>query len=174
MNKVDGLLEINKKKGFPRNYRFNQFIRWFTLLLATAAAAYAIWVIFTKLDSNSPTFYKVVPFVILFLAVNSMMKNLLSVNSIKFREDKIEFHFILRPILIIPWKAFRKMKLAEAKIRGIKIIYEIQGKEKIFLLPLGYPNILEIVNSIAELCPQLEYDEFLQNVIISSRIKEQD
>jgi hypothetical protein len=43
---------------------------------------------------------------------------------------------------------------------------------KVFLFPISFPNMLEIVNSMAEMLPDIEYDDFMQNVIISDKEKE--
>jgi len=32
---------------------------------------------------------------------------------------------------------------------------------------MAFPNMLEIINSIAEMCPQLEFDEFMKNVTLT-------
>jgi len=55
------------KKNFPRTYRFNAFIRWFTLIFAVAAVAYSVWLIFTRIEADSSKFVKIIPFLIIFL-----------------------------------------------------------------------------------------------------------
>jgi hypothetical protein len=171
MEKVKDLIDINKKKGFPRVYRFNQFVRWFTLTLGLAAMFYAFWMIFDKIGPESKTFYKIVPFIILFLVLNSVMRNLFSLNSILFTETEITFRFLARKSVIIPWNSIKKMVLSKSKRKHIIIHYLKEEKEKIFEMTLVFPNMLEIINSIAELCPDVEYDQFMKNVIISKEDK---
>ena len=173
MEKVKDLIDINKNKGFPRVYRFNQFIRWFTLAFGLAAILYAFWVIFEKIGFESKTFYKIVPFIILFLALNSVMRNLFSLNSILFADKEITFRFLARKSVIIPWNSIKKIVLSKSKRKHINIHYLKEEKEKVFELTLAFPNMLEIINSIAELCPDVEYDQFLRNVIISKEDKEE-
>ena len=171
MKKSDNLIDINKIKGFPRVYRFNQFLRWFVIIFALAAIAYSVWIIFCMLDADSSKFHKIVPFVIIFLAANSLMRNLFNVNSILFSEEKIAFRYLARKSVKIYWNSLKKMELNKSKTRAVKFLYQEEEKEKSFIFVLSFPNILEILNSIAEMCPQLEFDEFMEKVIISDKEK---
>lgn len=173
MTRINDLIDINKKKGLPRTYWFNQFIRWFTLLLGSAVIIYSIWVIFYRINAESSTFYKVIPFVIIFLALNSVLRNLLSINSIKLTDKEIIFRFLARRAVRIPWLDLVKLSLRDTRPRGINFHYRIEKGDRIFLMLLTFPRIVEIVNSIAELCPHLQYDQFMSNVIIKSKGKEE-
>ncbi len=182
MEQLDNLIDINKKRGLPRVYRFNQFIRWFTLFFGIAAIAYAIWMIFARIDADSSKFFKFVPFAIMFLALNSVLKNLLSLNSINFTMDRVIFSYIARKSVVIPWTSLKRMELNDSKRKWIRLRFEDNDSEKTFEFTMSFPNMLEIVNSIAEMCPQMEYDEFLEKVIIfpqdkkktSKKIKKED
>ncbi|MCF7792665.1 MAG: hypothetical protein K9N09_00670 [Candidatus Cloacimonetes bacterium] len=171
MNDVGKLININQSKGLPRKYKFKQFIRWFTLLLGTAAIVYALWVIFAKLNADSPKFFKFAPFAILFLALNSVLKNFFTLNSILFTKDAISFHFLGKKSTKILWKNLKKMEFSDDKRKHIILRYSDGSSEKEFSFSIAFPNMLEIVNSIAEMCPDLEYDEFMQNVIINDKEK---
>ena len=139
------------KKNFPRTYRFNAFIRWFTLIFAVAAVAYSVWLIFTRIEADSSKFVKIIPFLIIFFASNSVMRNLLSLNSIVFEENRIIFRFLARKSVSIFWNSIRKMELEDARHKMIKISYEDEnGKVKIFRFTLSFPNMLEIINGIAQ------------------------
>jgi hypothetical protein len=171
MKDIGNLIEINQKKGLPRKYKFNAFIRWTTLILATAAVLYAIWVIFYKLNEDSPQFFKFVPFIIIFLAANSIMRNLFSLNAIIFTCEDIRFKFLARRTVVIPWKSIFKITMGQRRQRAINIFYREAGTEKKFLMQLSFPNMLEIINSIAALCENVEYDEFLNSVLVTDKEK---
>ncbi len=171
MNKIGNIVDINKRKGFPRIYRFNQFLRWFVILFALAAIAYSVWIIFCMINANSSKFHKIVPFVIIFLAGNSLMRNLFNVNSILFSEEKVVFRYLARKSVKINWNSLKKMELNKSRTRAVKLLYQEEENEKSFIFILSFPNILEILNSIAEMCPQLEFDEFMERVIISDKEK---
>jgi len=173
MEQLDNLIDINKKRGLPRIYRFNQFIRWFTLIFGIAAIAYAIWMIFARIDADSSKFFKFVPFAIMFLALNSVLKNLLYLNSIHFTTDSVIFRYIARKSVVIPWSSLKRMELNDSKRKWIRLRFEQNDSEKTFEFTMSFPNMLEIVNSIAEMCPQMEYDKFMEKVIIMPHEKEQ-
>lgn len=171
MKEVSSLININQKKGLPRKYKFNVFIRWTTLILATAAILYAFWVIFYKLNEDSPQFFKFVPFIIIFLAANSLMRNLFSLNVVIFNYEDIRFKFLARKTVVIPWKSIFKITMGQRKQRVINIFYREAESEKKFLMQLSFPNMLEIINSIAEMCQNVEYDEFLESVLVNAKEK---
>lgn len=173
MNDVGHLININERKGLPRVYRFKRFIRWFTIFLATAAIIYAIWLIFSKVNVESSKFVKFVPFAIMFLALNSLIKNLFTLNKIVLTKKAIFFKYLSKKGTKIEWASIEKIELNDAKRKMIKILYLEDNKEKVFEFPISFPNMLEIINSIAEMCSELEYDDFIKNVIISEKEKKQ-
>jgi hypothetical protein len=172
LSNIGNLVDINKRKGLPRTYRFNQFARWFTLLLGSFALVYSIWFIFNKIEADTRFIQKLIPFLILFFTLNSVMKNLLSINSIRFQEDSIIFRFLARKNVMIPWTSITKISYSSGRLRAIRISYKVNEELKVFLFPISFPNMLEIVNSMAEMLPDIEYDDFMQNVIISDKEKE--
>ena len=172
MNKLESIININKRKGFPRTYRFNQFIRWFTLSFGTLAIAYSFWLIFTKVNADSSKFQQFVPFAIMFLALNSVFRNLFSLNSIHFQKDAIFFRYLLRKSVKISWIDIIKIELNDSKRKMIRLQYMDNSEEKNFEFTINFPNMLEIVNSIAEMNPNIKYDEFIEKVIITPQEKE--
>jgi hypothetical protein len=170
---IGSLIDINQKRGLPRKYKFNQFIRWFTLFLGIFALVYSGWLIFAKISADSNNFQKFAPFAILFLALNSVLKNLFSLNSIVFRQENISFRFLGRKSFTTEWKNLKRLEFLDDKRKLIRLKYDLNGSEKAFDFPMSFPNMLEIINSIAEMCPHLEYDEFIGNVVISPKEKAQ-
>lgn len=173
MKDLGEFLEINKTKGLPRIYKFNQFIRWFTLIFAALAIAYSIWLIFNKVDSDSSKFAQFVPFAIMFLALNSFLKNLFSLNKIKLTQDAIFFQYIGKKSVNIKWVSLTKMELNDDKRRMIRLKYIVDEKERSLEYTLSFPKPLEIANSIAEMAPQIEFDEFMAAVVITDKEKKE-
>ena len=173
MNNIDNLIDINSRKGLPRSYTFNQFIRWFTLVFGLLALSYSAWLIFSKISADSTNFQKFIPFAILFLALNSVLKNLFSLNVIVFRLDDISFRYLGRKSFRVRWQDIKRLEFPNNKHRLIRLKYLQSGTEKFFDFPMAFPNMLEIINGIAEMCPHLEYDEFIGNVVVSPQEKVQ-
>ncbi|MFC1887718.1 hypothetical protein ACFLYK_02810 [Candidatus Cloacimonadota bacterium] len=168
---TNNLININGRKGLPRKYKFNYLLRWTTLFFGVAALIYAFWLIFFKIYADSPRFYKFVPFILIFLSASSIMKNLFSLNTILLSRDNVKFKFLGRKSVSIQWGWIYKMTFGGRKQRVINIFYRENNTEKKFLLQLAFPNMLEILNSMAELCEDVEYDDFLESVLISDKEK---
>jgi hypothetical protein len=166
---LESLIDINRRKGLPRTYRFNQLIRWFTLFLGLFAIAYALWVIFNKIDGDSSRIIKFAPILILLLAVNSVIRNLFTLNSMKFYQDKISFRYIGKLPVEIKWEDFVSMRLSAGKRKSVQLIYNSNGQERDFRFFLSFPHILEVINSIAELAPQMELDDFMKSIVVSEK-----
>ncbi len=173
MKDLEEFLDINKTKGLPRTYKFNQFIRWFTLILAALAIVYSIWLIFNKVDSDSSKFAQFVPFAIMFLALNSFLKNLFSLNKIKLTEEMISFQYLGKKNINIKWGSLTKLELNDDKRRMIRLKYNVDEKERSLEYTLNFPKPLEIANSIAEMAPQIEFDDFMAAVVITDKEKKE-
>jgi hypothetical protein len=139
-------------------------------MLALFAIAYAIWDVFSGITQDSSTFRKIVPFIIIFFAFNSLFRNLFSINSIVFSEKNIAFRFLANKTLFIDWEKLLKLSVYQGKTRAVQIEYLNNKKEKkTFIFTMSFPNLLEIINSIAELADNAEYDDFMTNVIVGEK-----
>ena len=70
----------------------SQSFRYFALIMGILLIIYSIFVIFTKLNENTSTFMKIVPF-IAFLALDSITRNLFSLNKITINEQELKLTF---------------------------------------------------------------------------------
>lgn len=173
MAELNEFLDINKTKGLPRTYKFNQFIRWFTLILAILAIAYSVWLIFNKIDADSSKFSQFIPFAIMFLALNSLLKNLFTLNKIKLTKEYISFKYLAKKSVRIPWEQLVELGLNEGKRKMISLKYLEGDIEKTLEYSLSFPKPLEIANSIAEMAPHIKFDEFMGAVVITEKEKEE-
>ncbi|HPR17766.1 MAG TPA: hypothetical protein PLD62_05935 [Candidatus Cloacimonadota bacterium] len=172
MSDLGKLIDINATKGLPRKYRFHPFTRWFTLILGSLISLYSLWLIFAKITADSTGFYKFLPFAILFLSLNSVLKNLFTLNVILFQTDSITFRYLGKKSFKLHWQDIKKMEFSNDKFKQIILKYAVGSEEKSFAFAISFPNMLEIVNSIAEMCPEMECDDFMKNVIVSPKEKE--
>lgn len=170
MKNYEQYININARKGLPRSYWFNQPIRWFTIAFALFAIVYAGWLIFTKIEADASTFTKVVPFIIIFFAVNSLLRNFLTLNRIYFSKDYLRLEYLLRKKVEIKWESIISIKLLSARQKLLTISYSDDKDEaKTQDLTMAFPKMLEILNAMLELCPQAELDDFMQGVIVADR-----
>ncbi|MCD4830054.1 MAG: hypothetical protein K8R90_11555 [Candidatus Cloacimonetes bacterium] len=161
---------INVRKGLPRTYRFNPFIRWLTLSFAALALGYSVYILTSgRISADTSLFYKIVPFLVMFLAINSFLKNLLTLDNIRFEAARIRFRCLARPVTNITWQELERMEFLEGKMRFIRLHYQQNGEKKKYDFSINFPNMLEIVNSIDELAPHIEVDAFLENVLVNRK-----
>jgi ABC-type multidrug transport system fused ATPase/permease subunit len=172
-NNYEEYQNINAKKGFPRSYWFSPIIRWFTVFFSVFAIAYALRLIFTKINADSSTFTKLVPFLIIFFALNSLLRNLFTLNRLRFKENCLEFHYLMKKTVIINWTDFISIKLRNARQRILDIKYkDHNGNTKTHELTLAFPKMLEILNAIIEMTPQIALDEFMNSIVIAPEKEE--
>lgn len=167
----DDLIDINQRLGIPRTYRFNPELRWLTILVAFIATGCSLWFILFRINMDFPVILRILPFLVIFFAFQSMYNQMTMLNAIVFEQDRIMFLTIAKRPVEIPWASFRKMEFSTKGFRSVKITYETPSGPAEYSMTITFRNILEIVNSIAELCPQLEYDPFIKNVIVGERAK---
>jgi len=168
MSNFQEYLNINERKGFPRSYWFNRFIRWFTIIFSFLAIIYAVWLNFNKVHTDSSNFTKLVPFLIIFFALNSLLRNLFTLNRLIFRQGGVEFAYLLKRNVYIPWKDFVSIKLTKARQKILDVHYRgSDGELKLQGLTLAFPNMLEILNGIIEMVPQAVLDDFVGSIAVA-------
>jgi hypothetical protein len=167
----DDLIDINQKKGLPRTYHFNLQLRWLSVFASLLTLGICLWFVFFQLTMQYPMFFRILPFLLIFFAVQTLFTQASSLNAVRFDPERIIFIYLLRKPHVIYWRQFRKMSFSTKGFRSIKITYEEGSELKEYQLTITFQNIIEIVNAIAELCPQLEFDDFMRNVIVRERAK---
>ena len=90
MEQFDELYQLPKSVSFPK------LSRYFALIMGILLIIYSIFVIFTKLNENTSTFMKIVPFFIAFLALDSITRNLFSLNKITINEQELKLTFLAK------------------------------------------------------------------------------
>ena len=168
------LININDRKGFPRTYKFNQFIRLFTMLMGLFAFGYAFWygVLSGNISPDERLWYKLVPFIIMFLALNSLLRNIFSLNKILFEDNQITFKYMGRKNIVIKWEEIQKMEYFVKRRKAIIITFLRDNQPKQFYFAASFPSLLEIINSIVEKVPEIELDDFLKSAVITKEEKE--
>ncbi len=158
----------NDKMTLPQKIRFNVFARYFTMFMALLAIFYAGYVMFYRITADSSALFKAIPIIIVFLALDSFLRNGMNLNTIYLTEEFIEFGFLMKPKKRIAWGDIKKVEITRSKRRMIRYIYtDNTGKDKIFTVTLSFPHMLAILNTIADKAVNAEFDEFLRSVLIT-------
>ncbi|MDP8232842.1 MAG: hypothetical protein P9L91_09280 [Candidatus Zophobacter franzmannii] len=156
------------RMSLPQKIRFNPFTRYFTMFMACLAMFYAIYVMTVRINSDSSALMKAIPFIIIFLALDSLLRNSFNLNTVFLTDDFIEFGFILKKNQRIKWESINKLEVVISKRRLIRYIYtDENGMDKILTTTLGFPHMLAILNVVAEKAVNAEFDDFLKSVLIT-------
>ncbi len=152
------------KVTLPKTFHFNPALRWFTILLGFMASGYSAYVIITKITLESSGATKIIPFVIIFFAMTSLMRNLITLNTVRLEETRVIFGCILKKAIAINWTDIYKIHFQASRYKAFRIYYKENGEEKMYLLTISFPKMVEIINMIVQKCPHAETDEFVDNV----------
>ncbi len=167
---INDFVDINRKKGLPRKYRFNLVIRLIMIAFSFLVVGYALYFMFFKLPIvKDPTiFAKAVPIIVLFAGANTLFQNLFNIHTITITKDYFIASSILGLKRKIKWDSITKFSMNSGKKRYVIISYlDENNNKKQYNLLLVFKQMLEIINSMAELSPNAEYDEFLQTIVVS-------
>lgn len=146
-------------------YRFSPLVRWITIVLAFLALGYGIFVVLTKLTDSSSYLSKLLPYAIVFLALNSLIKNFFTINTITLEDDFVIFSKLFGKSVNIRITTISAISLVDGRRRFIKIDYQQDGNNLSYKFSSGFPKIAEVLKKISAKNPSIEFDEVIGIVI---------
>ncbi len=167
--------DFQESINFPIVYKFPQFMRFFTLIIATMIIIFSLFVVFTQISSDSSTFKKILPFLIMFLSTDSLVRNLFSLNKVTIIEEGIIFSSLAKRNLFVKWKDIVKLETYQVKGKYFVLHYHNSVEDnqvKKHYFPMAFNNIIEIVNYIVHLSVEIETDEFVKSLVFLEPNKE--
>ncbi|HQO18404.1 MAG TPA: hypothetical protein PLJ85_04435 [Candidatus Cloacimonas sp.] len=153
------------RNELPATYRYSPWMRFIMLFVALAICIYAIFFFVKFVSGTTPIFFKVLPLIILFIALDSAFKQLTSLYKVTFYEDRICFGFLGKPKLIIPYENITAIDLTKQISFAIVLKYRDKNREKIFKTSASFPKILEILLNLADFAPHAQLNELLGKVV---------
>ncbi|HQQ68416.1 MAG TPA: hypothetical protein PLX77_06275, partial [Candidatus Cloacimonadota bacterium] len=87
----------------PVLYRYNPFARYFLIGLTFLILIYCLYFILRFTDSDTHFFAKSLPWFIGFIALDSTLRKVTSLNSVLFDIDHLRLGFIAKKPIIIPY-----------------------------------------------------------------------
>lgn len=160
-------LNIASVKGrMPVRYRMHPGVRIPMIVGALLIAAWCLYVLFNHVSSETKLFYKILPLMVLFIALDSALRHLTSLNSVIFTPECLWLRFLLKPAIAIPWANISSLEFRKVLTYYVFLTYQdARGKQKIFKTSASFPKILEIMYNIADLCPQLVMNDELNKMV---------
>lgn len=150
----------------PVRYRVHPLIRFFMIGISVLIGAYALFFLFTYVFTDSPWLVKFLPIMILFVALDSVLRHVTSLNSVIFTPECLWLRFLLKPSLAIPWEKIQSMEFRKTLTYYVYLTYlDARGNKRVFKTNASFPKMLEIMYNIADLTPNLAMDEKLAKMI---------
>lgn len=157
---------------FPVRYAQPQLLRLLMIGLALLVIAYSLFFLTRFVDRDTPVFFKLLPLIIMFVGLDSVLRQTTSLNAITFYEDRLCLAFLLRKKIVISYKDIKRLDIYRKITYYIHLSYNDEsGASKLFKTPASFPKILEIVFNIADLAPQVEMNELLSQTVKLLRTK---
>lgn len=150
----------------PVCYRFNQYARWLMIVLSTIVMVYSLFFLLQYVKSDTPASFKILPLIIVFVALDSILKKVTSVNSITFETDELVVKHIMKSKIEIPYSNIISLELSKKITYIFKMEYsDSQGRKKVFSTNASFPHMLEIILNIHDLSPQAEVRDKLKEIV---------
>jgi len=152
-------------KAEDKIFKVPSFLRILSIIIAILALIWAVYYITSGISPTDKRFKKLSPFIVIFLVVNVLYKNLFGVNSIHIYEKYLQIKFILRKNICINWNLIKRLEFSIKLHKSIILTYEENDEEKRVIIPRGIREIISALNLIAKRAPNLELDDFMKTVI---------
>jgi hypothetical protein len=163
---------LDALNNLPKAYNFPRFNRIASIIMAGLVIIYSLMVVFFSINDQSTTAQKVIPFILLFLSFNLLIKGLFSLNTVLIEDDAVTFKYILKKNIKIPWLRLQKIEMYKGRPKSFILTYTENSQEKKYMLTMQFPNLIEIINIIAYLAPHTENDKFVASLLIPIEEKE--
>ncbi|MDY0151557.1 MAG: hypothetical protein RBS43_04725 [Candidatus Cloacimonas sp.] len=160
------------RNSLPVRYRYTPVVRGFMLALSLLISAYSLYFMVRFVRAETPMFFKLLPLIIMFVSVDSIFRQITSLNCICFYEDRLCFSYIAKRKVEIPYTQIRTMELVKKITFYLKITYsEDDQAPKEFRTPASFPKILEIIVNIADMSPNVVLSGMLSKAVEHLRSK---
>lgn len=141
----------------PVRYRVHPLIRGFMIMISGAVCLYSVYFLIFHSRYDAPFIFKLLPFIIFFVGGDSLLKHLLSLNSITFWDEGLKFAYLAKKSLSVRYDQIVSMYLKRHVTYYLYLTYrEADGSITTFRTKASFPRILEIMTNIYDLVPGLD------------------
>ncbi len=169
--------EINTaliRDRLPVKYRFNPAFRMFMLIVSSITALYSLYFLIAIVDATAPTLFKILPVVILFVAIDALLKHTTSLNQLVFDHNAMLLKFVLRRTITIPYQDITELSFKKPFSVNLYITYtDAKGQKRVFRTNGSFPKLPEIMLNVFELAPNVTIDESLKGALKVLRSRDQ-
>jgi hypothetical protein len=154
------------RNQLPVRYRYNPWVRGLMLGFAVIVLVYTLFFLVKVVNGNMPMFFKLLPLVILFISLDSILRQITSLNCVLFSNDTVSFSFLAKRKLEVPYESITKLELNKRITYFLRVVYiDASGLERTFQTPASFPKILEIILTLANLSPNVKLNGVLSKAV---------
>lgn len=160
-------LMIRSVKGLmPIRYRYHRYARFIMALISSLLTVYILYILFTRVDASTPLMGKLIPILILYIAMDSFWRQATGLNQVIFTEDCLWLRFLLKPSIPIQWESIETLQLRKQLAYHLIIGYnDLKGRKRIFKTSASFPKVMEIIYNISDLAPRAVLNEELRKMV---------
>jgi hypothetical protein len=160
-------LNIHSVRGrLPVRYRVNPLIRFSSVAIQILISSYCLFVLFKYAPMQVSAWFRILPLVILFISLDTLIKHLTTLNELIFGEEFLMLRFILLPGKTIVYEKIVSMELRKVITYYVFLTWtDGSGKKRTLKTQASFPRMLEIMFNIADLAPQTTLNPELEKMI---------
>jgi len=161
------------KDLIPISYRYNPWIRYPMLLISSSVIVYTVYFLVLQINQNTPLLMKIIPFIILYVALDSILRHIASLNSVTFTPDMLILGFLAKRSIRIPYDRIIRFEIMRKITLYLILFYaDEDGRERTFRTNLSFPNMIKVLMGIEDMAPQLQIDEKMRAALQIYRYKD--
>lgn len=154
------------RNRLPVCYRHQRFFRWFMIAISFMIVVYSIYFMIRFVSSETSTIFKLLPLIIAFVGLESVLRKITSLNSVTFEKDELILGFIAKRAIHIPYENITGLLLYRKITFYFGIEYlDNKGNPKNFLTHASFPHTMEIILNLADMAPHAKIPEKMQSVV---------
>ena len=140
-------------------FRFNPFLRFFTLFIGLIVIAYCVYIILVAnpVAENISKIKMILPYLVIVLALNSVFRNFFTLNSIILDDSEIIFKKLAFGSCKMKIADIKQIKFMDKRMKLLQVTYLIGEDLKKYSFNLGFPAVLTALSKLKERNPKIEF-----------------
>lgn len=150
----------------PVRYRVHPLQRYIGIGFTLLIIAYVLYFLITKINLDTPNFFKITSLVILYIGIDSFIRHVTTLNELIFTQECLWLRFVLKKSIPIPWENIKSLQLQKRITYYVYLGYmDEKGKLQVFKTAASFPKMIEILYNISDLTSEIAMNDELSKMI---------
>lgn len=152
----------------PVRYKVNSVGKFFSITLHLLISGWCLFVILSpQLRAGGwSVFYRVLPYVVLFVALDSLIRHLTALYAVIFTPECLWFRYLLKPSVAVEYDQIQSIELRKVITYYVFLTFsDKSGNKRILKHSAAFPKMMEIIYNIVDLAPQIVMDSELAKMV---------